>query len=175
LASFVLFYSCLQGRFALVRKVVVSVLALLVASAAVALASSGSDVRQASTLVLHVDLSKQAFRDLPPRGSSPGDLFVDRLAVSQNGHSAGFGHEDCRATFPTTRSRVELQCDEFLSLQGLGDITAQGVLNLVFAKGGPQPAVFAITGGTGHYENVRGQITTRPTKDREVWTLHLLP
>jgi hypothetical protein len=64
-------------------------------------------------------------------------------------------------------------CDELLALADGSDIAAQGVVRLDFAKGGPQPTTFAITGGTGRYDNARGQITTKPVGHHEVWTVHL--
>jgi hypothetical protein len=144
-------------------------LAALGAIAAIAVASSGNT--SGRTVVLNVDLSKQAFRDLPPKGNSAGDVLVDRLSLRLKGHADGYGHEYCAATFPVTKTSMQLQCDEFVALKSGGTVTAQGVVNLDFTKGGPQPTTFAITGGTGPYENVRGQITTSEAGHHEVWTL----
>jgi hypothetical protein len=70
-------------------------------------------------------------------------------------------------------SSADIPCDELLALADGSDIAAQGVVRLDFAKGGPQPTTFAITGGTGRYDNARGQITTKPVGHHEVWTVHL--
>jgi hypothetical protein len=142
-----------------------------IAAAAVA----GSAPSSSGTVVLTVDLAKQAFRDLPPKGNSAGDELVDRLSLRLKGHPDGYGHEYCVATFPVRKTSMQLQCDEFLALKSGGTVTGQGVVNLDFSKGGPQPTTFAITGGTGPYENVRGQITTSQAGHHEIWTLQLAP
>lgn len=159
----------------MLKKLIPLVAVLAVGGTVAAAAVPNHDLTKAKTVTIHVALAKQAFRDLPPTGNSAGDLFVDRLKLKRNGHSAGYGHEACTATFPSSQSKMQLQCDEFLALKKEGQITAQGVLTLDFSRGGPQPTTFAITGGTGRYENVRGQIKTKSGAKGEVWTLHLLP
>jgi hypothetical protein len=124
--------------------------------------------------VLRLDLTNQALRHFS-KGVHAGDVFVDRLSVERDGKADGHGHEACMVTFPVTKTRLQLQCDEFLSLRTGGTITAQGIVHLDFAKGGPQPATFAITGGTGSYEGARGEIHTKPVGRQEQWTIDLMP
>ena len=157
------------------RLIAIGIILGLVGGIAAGAAASSHDISKQRTVVLSITLTKQGERDIAPKGLSAGDILVDRFSANRNGTRAGYGNEDCRVTFPASKSSFVVQCQEFLSLKSGGRITASGEVPVNFAKGGPQPTVFAITGGTGNYENVRGQITTKPVGRHEVWTLHLVP
>jgi hypothetical protein len=147
---------------------------MVVAGGVLATAAAGhSTSRRGGFMELRVALTKQALRDLPPKGNSAGDLLVDKGRLTHNGKPDGYGHEVCVVTFPVSKTRLEFQCNEVLDLRSGGTLTAQGVLALNFSKGGPQPTTYAITGGTGRYSRARGQITTKSVGAQEVWKIRL--
>jgi hypothetical protein len=158
------------------RKLLIPIAALAAGGIFAAATMPTHAVASYRALALRIDLTKQAIRDLPPKGNSAGDLLIDMGSVKHNGKPDGHVHEACTFTFPITKTRLDLQCNEFLNLADGNGIAAHGLVPVDFSKGGPQATTFAITGGTGRYENARGEITTKPAGGgKEVWTLHLLP
>jgi hypothetical protein len=80
------------------------------------------------------------------------------------------GHQGGVCTV-TSVQRNEAQCIATYALRG-GQITGQALIRL----GDPAPYAVAITGGSGRYKGVEGEVQVRPateTDPRGVLTFHL--
>ena len=105
----------------------------------------------------------------------PGDyfLFKERLTNSAGTH-VGTDNVVCTAHFPF-RKRFGILCEATFTFFGRGGIeqghiSAEGIL--VFREG-VRSFALPITGGTGHYQNVRGELHV-PAQGTSL-TFHLIP
>lgn len=112
--------------------------------------------------------TEQTFLDLGAGGASLGDhvVFTTRLLKgdTQIGHQGGV----CTVT---SAQANEAQCVATYSLRG-GQITGQALIVL----GDPAPYAVAITGGSGKYQGVEGEVRVRPataTQPKGILTSHL--
>jgi hypothetical protein len=110
------------------------------------------------------------------RRIGPGDyfLFKERLTNSAGTH-VGYDNIICTVHFPFTQNRFGTLCEGTFTFSGRGGIergtiSVQGVL--VFREGVNSFAL-AVTGGTGHYQNVRGEVHV-PAQGSSL-TFHLIP
>ena len=89
--------------------------------------------------------------DLPPTGTSAGDEFVlaGTLRNAANTANVGTANDVCTVL---TSSGSPLHCVSVITLKA-GTISLAGIVS-----GGPHFAL-AITGGTGAYDEVHGQVT----------------
>jgi hypothetical protein len=83
-------------------------------------------------------------------------VFTNRLLEG----GTEVGHEGAVCTV-TSVARQEAQCIVTFSLRG-GQITAQALVRL----GDITPYLVAVTGGSGKYKGVEGEIEVRPVSDR---------
>jgi hypothetical protein len=102
------------------------------------------------------------WRTFAPAGPPIGDSFgVCTFVLSEIDLDAGV--DDRRAS-----------CELTFSLDGRGDITAGGILDVSALEGG-QPTTLAITGGTDRFRRARGTVTLQqpsvPAFDRFVVTV----
>ena len=113
--------------------------------------------------------------DVGNEGFGPGDysIFRERL-FNTDGTPVGYDKIQCTAIFPLSQEVISFNCDGVFLFSGAGGhekgaITVAGNINFTETSG-----VFniAITGGTRHYQNVRGQLL--PGKGNAV-IFHLLP
>lgn len=103
------------------------------------------------------------FVDVAPKGESPGDYGVFRDAVFTRGNvRVGTIDAQCIASYSD-------QCEGSIRLTGRGQITFAGITPL-----GRDPDHYAITGGTGHFAGVGGELTIDfPDFDRANLTIRL--
>jgi hypothetical protein len=106
----------------------------------------------------------------------PGDyfLFKERLTDSAGTH-VGADRVICTVHLPFTQSRFAILCEGTFKFNGRGgiergQISVEGVL--VFREG-VNSLTLPITGGTGHYQNVRGELHV-PARGNSL-TFHLIP
>jgi hypothetical protein len=98
----------------------------------------------------------EKFINVDGRGLQPGDYVVFREALVRNGRRVGILLGNCTVQFPTNRRVFTIQCDASATLSGRGEITAAG--RAQFSQNAAPDATLAITGGTGHFQNVRGEV-----------------
>jgi hypothetical protein len=110
------------------------------------------------------------------RRFGPGDyfLFKERL-TNRAGTHVGYDNIICTVHFPFRQSRFGVLCEGTFTFSGRGGIergtiSVEGVL--AFREGVPS-FTLPITGGTGHYQNVRGELHV-PTQGNSL-TFHLIP
>jgi hypothetical protein len=106
------------------------------------------------------------FVDLPPkREPNAGDLAVFSDDVYWNGNKVGFLDGTC--TFTRVRATAgRFNCTATLTLPK-GQITVQGAIRIPFQEDFPGPFYVAITGGTGAYDEARGQVRVRTISEAE--------
>jgi hypothetical protein len=129
------------------------------------------------TIVVREHVANEKFINVD--GPAPsGDYVVFRNWLTRDGVRVGHENGTCMVNFPATERRFTILCQVTLTLYGnggirRGKISVEGPITF-----GPNTAAVqavAITGGTGHYQNVRGEVhveTDAPTP--RLW-LHLLP
>jgi len=117
-------------------------------SGAVSLTSATTARSAGQTIHFDVQFNETAL-DLGTPGPSPGDEFILHDLLFSDGKQVGHNGGVCVLTDPTA---PEIACTATFSLPD-GTITTQ------FLTTPPPNKVFAVTGGTGIYRNVRGDGT----------------
>jgi hypothetical protein len=111
--------------------------------------------------------------DVDGAGPGPGDYFVFRDNLwNEDSVFVGRDNGQCTINFPANQTRLSLNCAVALTFNGAGGIPEGQIMvegNVVFSETTTTVAV-PITGGSGHYQNVRGEVHVG---DKLV--LHLLP
>ena len=110
-------------------------------------------------------------------GIGPGDYFVFKEKLrNRAGTHVGYDNIICTVHFPSTQERFGLLCEGTFTFFGRGGIE-KGKISfegmLVFREG-INSFPIPITGGTGHYQNVRGELHVMPTEVSH-FTFHLIP
>jgi hypothetical protein len=90
--------------------------------------------------------------DGPRQG--PGDYFLFREVVFRNGRRAGYTNGKCTNSFPFNRRAFTTQCEATVTLRR-GQISVAGTIAFTRSNG---TETLPITGGSGHFQNVRGQL-----------------
>ena len=118
--------------------------------------------------------------DLDPQGSSQGDLRVVNAPLYNASGKQKVGRFDvvCVSTDPAEEANEKYhmaQCTYTYTLAG-GEITAQGVSAFPKLSKIPSTAVDAVSGGTGKYAGVRGEVSlqTRANKAISAFTFHFV-
>ena len=125
------------------------------------------------TIVLTGRTANFAFVDVGRRGESAGDYFVLRDRLFRRGRNVGAIRAQCTANFPFTGFRQALVCQGVATLFGSGQIAWQGARVFTPTTGGID---LGITGGTEHWQNVRGEIHVRFISEEATrYIFHLLP
>jgi hypothetical protein len=132
-------------------------------------ANAGSDITSPETFTLVGTTVKDRFADVGKPGPSPGDVvvFVDQL---KDEAGADVGKARIQCTFHVGPWAI---CTAVFRITDRGDIVAAGLAP--FGKLNPPPFDVAVTGGTGDFANVRGEIHVEVTKTGERDTLELIP
>jgi hypothetical protein len=155
-----------------VTVVWVTLAGVLAAGLTSAFAATG--IAQEETVVLGEHSLKGRVLDLVGEANDyrPGDRYIYRSELT-DGLDAVVGHlyVDCQVQFGKRDS-----CSQIYDIPARGTVTAEGLIPVAeLHPGGTW--VFAITGGTGEFENVGGSVTVEAvdrTGNTE-HTLHLLP
>ena len=118
--------------------------------------------------------------DLDPQGSSQGDMRVVNAPLYNASGKQKVGRFDlvCVSTDPADEANEKYhmaQCTYTYTLAG-GEITAQGVSAFPTLSKIPSTAVDAVSGGTGKYAGVRGEVSlqTRANKAISTFTFHFV-
>jgi hypothetical protein len=119
----------------------------------------------------------QIFELQDPVFGRRGDLWItvsDDALLDVDGNRVGRQSEQCTTSGPAGRGHgTPWHCTYIVTLNDgphtdAGTIVSTGIYTF-------ETDTFAITGGTGAYENVRGTVTMDPVDGREVLTLNLIP
>ena len=118
--------------------------------------------------------------DLDPQGSSQGDMRVVNAPLYNASGKQKVGRFDlvCVSTDPADEANEKYhkaECTYTYTLAG-GEITAQGVNGFPKLSEIPSTAVDAVSGGTGKYAGVRGEVSlqTRANKAISTFTFHFV-
>ncbi|HZC99557.1 MAG TPA: hypothetical protein VFA46_05015 [Actinomycetes bacterium] len=144
---------------------VVACAAAIVAAIGVGSTSASPGQRLGETLVVIQSPPRQQYVDLADPGPSPGDLlvFASTLA-SQAGNPTGDLHIACTQNF-----------DQVAVCVGIFDLSGRGKISVDASPVFPSPTVGMVTGGTGEFQNVRGEAHIDPQPDGTTKiTFHLL-
>jgi hypothetical protein len=155
--------------------VIGATLALLAGStAAMSIASASAAPKAAATpsaRVLHLLSQQKSLKviDLGKKGPSPGDQVLETTIERQNGKQVARGFLNCVGVTVTARA-FNVLCHGTLIFKD-GQVEIGGETNF------HEPFTVGVTGGTGAYQNVGGQITverTLPDGTTDVETLRLV-
>jgi hypothetical protein len=155
----------------LIVMLAVAVAGVLTAGLTSAIATS--DITVEETIVFSEHTTKGRNLDFAggPDSFKPGDQYLFRSELSDAGGVVAHLNADCLVHFGKRDS-----CSLIYELPPRGEIVAEGQVPVSqLVVGGTW--TFAITGGTGDFENVRGSVTVEIVDDslNSQHTLHLLP
>ena len=128
--------------------------------------ATGSDITTAQTIVVFSRNETQTDIDNPPAGLSQGDEGVVHSPLF-NRAGARVGRLDVQFQF-TSLQPMAIQV-VFTASLSKGQIAAQGV------AGAGQTFTVGVAGGTGAYQNARGQVRVEFQANQVVLTYHLIP
>ena len=142
------------------RKFITTAGTVVCATAVVATIGAGTTSaspakRLGETLVVIQSPPRQQYVDLGDPGPSPGDLleFASTLA-SQAGTPVGDLHIACTQNF-----------DQVAVCVGIFNLSGRGKLSVDASPVFPNSTVGMVTGGTGEFQNVRGEAHIDPQPD----------
>jgi Allene oxide cyclase barrel like domain len=159
------------------RKLVIAG-AVVAASAIAAIASTAlasQDITTAKTLHFTAVQKSVQFIDVGAKGIGPGDYSVGSDNLMKSGHRVGMDGFQCALVRGRPPALLWFNCSVTDRLAG-GEITFQGLDTAVQLDAGGT-AVFSVTGGTGVYQNARGQMTFHTTSNPLIGdeTVQLIP
>jgi hypothetical protein len=148
------------------RKLLVGALttAIVAAGASMAVAGSGEDDGDDNGDAIRVTARfiDEAEIDLPPSGFGAGDRFVITQDLYRDEEKVG--HSGIECTFVRLEGEAATaQCVASFVLPA-GQITVQG---LVTFSQDDEPFTVAVTGGTGRYRDVDGELRVEPVSEEE--------
>jgi hypothetical protein len=167
------------------RNVLVPAAAILVLatiglmSIAAASPKATPDITTAQTFTVLAHATNFLPVDVGSKGFGPGDYAVERWVLRRSG--ARVGRLNAQSTVNFNQAPANPTALYFLAFTftGKGELTADG--SIVFAptsEGGFRPIPFdlPVTGGTGVYQNARGQIHVEFLTDADArFTFQLIP
>ena len=132
------------------------------------------------TLTVLTKTRQEKVVDLDPQGATQGDMRVVNAPLYNASGKQKVGRLDlvCVSTDPADEANEKYhmaQCTYTYTLAG-GEITAQGVSAFPKLSKIPSTAVDAVSGGTGKYAGVRGEVSlqTRANKAISAFTFHFV-
>ncbi len=141
---------------------------------AVSLASASPDITSAQTIKLTGNITQFTPLDLGATGQSQGDEFIFSGTL-KNEDATQVGTFGGYVVAVTTGTSGQGEGLVTFSLSG-GQITFQNLQPLVPPPAVSPPFESAVTGGTGIYQNVRGEARVKETSPSTFTVvLHLLP
>jgi hypothetical protein len=143
-------------------------------TAAMSIASASAAPKHAaadSVKVLHLISHQKSLQviDIGTKGPSPGDQIIETTLDFQNGAPVDRSVINC-VDITVSKRGFEVLCHGAMIFKN-GQVEIQGQTNF------HTPFTVAVTGGTGAYQNVGGQVTavrTIPHTTTDVLTLRLL-
>jgi hypothetical protein len=163
------------------RLSIVAVVAVILAIGGVTLASASSDEGSSDdhsqVIKLFAVTVQQADIDLGATGESLGDRFVfaDDVYREKGGEKVGHDGGECTVVRLDAEARTAtVQCVVSLSLDDKGQITVQGLATFSETQTSAPPLTFPVTGGSGDFKGVDGEVTVEEISATEAnLTLHL--
>jgi hypothetical protein len=150
-----------------------------VVSIASAAPNTQPDITTAQTFTILAHATN--FKPINVDGSDPngpGDYAVERWILRASGAPAGRLNDQCTINFNQTPSNPTALCLFAFTFTGKGEITGDGSVVFAPAPEGFRPVTFnlPVTGGTGSYQNARGQIHVEFLSVADArFTFHLIP
>ena len=136
--------------------------------------------KHGNTLTVLTKTREQKVVDLGPQGPSQGDMRVVNAPLYDESAKQRIGRLDLFTvlTDPADEPNEKAHMAEgtyTYTLPG-GEISAQGVTPLPKLSGLPSKSVDAVSGGTGKYAGVRGEVSlqTRANKAISIFTFHFV-
>jgi len=150
---------------------IATVIALAVLTFGSSLASgTRGDEDHSFQLKAHEDQSN--FLDLGDSGPSLGDQIIFADTLSRDNHTVGEDGGNCTVVRVAPADTLTANCVASLSLRR-GQITVQGLVTFR-GETDTTPFTVAVTGGTGAYSGVGGEMDIQPVNATdEIYTLHL--
>ena len=131
-----------------------------------------------STLTVLTKTREQKVVDLKPQGASHGDMRVVNAPLYNESGKEKVGRFDmfCVTTDPADEPSEKAHMAEATATYTLpgGEISAQGLRAYPQLSGPPSEGVDAISGGTGKYAGVRGEVEFETHGNKVTDTLHLI-
>lgn len=104
--------------------------------------------------------------DVGAAGESPGDFFIEKAALWNEAETDRVGLDYVKCTLDFGTSAI---CVTALRLFGRGQLTGTGVVDFT-----SQSFAFPVTGGTGDFQDVTGQVrVTFESQTRAIVDFHL--
>jgi hypothetical protein len=131
-----------------------------VVSIASATPTNQHDITTAQTFTVFGHATNFKMINVDGKGMGPGDYAVERWALRRSGAPAGRLNDQCTINFNQTPSNPTALCSFAFTFTGKGEITGDGSVVFAPAPEGFRPVPFnlPVAGGTGSYQNARGQI-----------------
>ena len=130
------------------------------------------------TLTVLTKTRQEKVVDLDPQGATQGDMRVVNAPLYNASGKQKVGRFDlvCVSTDPAEEANEKYhkaQCTYTYTLAG-GEITAQGVSAFPKLSKIPPTAVDAVSGGTGKYAGVRGEVSLQTRANKAISTFHFV-
>ena len=130
------------------------------------------------TLTLMTKTREVEVLDLGPQGATHGDMrVVNGPLYNKSGkHKVGRLDQYCVTTDPADEPSEKAhiaECTATITLPG-GEISVQGVRSYPKLSGLPSRGVEAISGGTGKYVGVRGEVVLETRAKKVIATFHFI-
>ena len=104
--------------------------------------------------------------DVGPAGESPGDYFIEKAALWNEAETDRVGLDIVKCTLDFGTSAI---CTVATRFFGRGQLTGTGVVDFT-----SQSFLFPVTGGTGDFRDVTGQVrVTFESQERAILEFHL--
>lgn len=163
------------------RKVLLLVItaALGAMMVGVGLLSTAHSISTARTIRVVLKDRTTSVVDLPPRGSSQGDMRIVHAPLFNRTETKRVGTFDavCTLTLPPANgSRQEITLCDYTSRFSDGEITLETVNAREGLDQPPREDAAAVTGGTGTFQNARGELHLLvPRGEERDLVFHLIP
>ncbi len=130
------------------------------------------------TLTVLTKTRQEKVVDLDPQGATQGDMRVVNAPLYNASGKQKVGRFDlvCVSTDPADEANEKYhmaQCTYTYTLAG-GEITAQGVSAFPKLSKIPPTVVDAVSGGTGKYAGVRGEVSLQTRANKAISTFHFV-
>jgi hypothetical protein len=157
---------------------ILSLATMAVMSIASATPNTQPDITTAQTFTVVASATNFKMVNVDGKDIGPGDYLVERWALRRSGAPAGRLNDQCTINFNQTPANPTALCLFAFTFSGKGEITAHGSVVFAPAPEGFRPVPFdlPVTGGTGSYQNARGQIHAQFQDVGDAsFTFHLIP
>jgi hypothetical protein len=167
----------------MLKKLIVGAIAtaLLLSGGLIGVSFAGAGgITEPEVIELSLDLcgnTCRTFEQGDPVFGRPGQIWItvnDDVLLDVDGNRVGRQSGQCTSSYSAGQGRgTPWHCSFIVTLNDgphtdAGTIVSSGIYTF-------ETDTFAVTGGTGAYENVRGTVTMDPVDGREVLTLNLIP